>query len=212
MSLWKKIFVYLLLLVTVVFFAGYVYFFHLGGLESPLNKQVAGMLGEDSPVLVKVGRVRGSLFSGVMMEDISVTYADSVSTFRVVHIPRLVADYSLSNLWHRRYILDYLYIDSAEIAVVVDSAGNLLMPRINREEKKSRPPDFLIKDLYLDNWFVKVIAPDDTIEIRNLVVSGVAQSEDGMYTVAVKQVGFGSNIEDISIAAASGKLTVSEKE
>jgi len=212
MRLWKRIIVYFLLLITVAFISGYVYFFHLGGLESALNNLVAGMLGEDSPVLVRVGEVRGNLFSGVMMEDIFVTYVDSGSTFQVVHIPRLVADYSLSNLWNRRYILDYLYIDSAEIAIVVDSKGSLLVPRMNREEKKSRPPDFLIEDLYLDNWFVKVIAPDDTIEIRNLVVSGAAQSEDGMYTVAVKQIGFGSNIEDINVAATTGKLTVSEQE
>lgn len=204
---------YAFLAVLLLVAVAYSYFFHLGGMERAINSQISALLGDDSPVLIRVGRVKGNLLSGVVVNDISVVYCDSITAFHMISIPRLTAGYSLSNLWNKRFLFDFLYVDSAHVVVVRDSTGRTIVPMIGGGSvDEGEAIQFAIDDLHLNKCGLDIVSPEDTVEVRDLVVSCSVRSEEGQHSVLIKQISFDSNLEDLRLSAASGGLTVSGPE
>ncbi len=100
----------------------YVYIFKFDGLERVVNARLALLVEQRYNLSVTIGKVQGDLFSGIVLEDVTVYYIDSASRYLLLDLPRLSAAYSLSNLWNKDYILDYLYLDSAMVTLVRDSS------------------------------------------------------------------------------------------
>ncbi|HUV31156.1 MAG TPA: translocation/assembly module TamB domain-containing protein [Acidobacteriota bacterium] len=212
MRRWKKVLIVAVVLAVVLVGAGYSYFFHLGGLERTINRQIAGRLGEDSPVSVRVGEIKGSLFSGVVVQNVIVTYADSLYNYRLATVASLTAGYSFSNLWRKNYIFDYVYVDSAIVTLVKDGSGRLVVPSFTGEGDSARSLDVVVDELHLDRCRLAVVGPYDTIDVRDLTLLCAVRSEKGTYSASIKQLAFDSNVEDLRLTAASGNVTFTGKD
>ncbi|UCC43582.1 MAG: translocation/assembly module TamB domain-containing protein [Candidatus Zixiibacteriota bacterium] len=191
--------------------AAVAYFLLLGGLERSVNAQISSFIGQDSPLSARVGNIKGNIISGVVIEDISVRYFDSVYNYEVMHIGSTTAGYSISNLWNKNYILSYLYLDSVRVTVLRDSLNNLVWPKTTDAGSNGAGVDFRVDRMQVSRGLLSVISHSDATIVNDIVLSGAVRADEGTYSVAINQLSFDSNRGDIKLDAASGDLTISGK-
>ncbi len=191
----------------------FLYMFKLGGLERTLNAQIDSLVEQRYNLDVTIGQVKGDFLSGLVLEDVTVYYVDSTGHYRLLDLPRLSASYSLSNLWNKKYVLDYLYIDSATVTLVRDSSGRWMIPDFSSkgETEAGAPPQFSIGDFGLNKVSVNILNNTDTMSFDDIALSVALQGQGKTYSVDVGQFEFTSNKEPFSLTAAGGKLTYTER-
>jgi len=106
----NKVLLIVLLVIVLTIALGYFYFFHFGGLRHTIEAQISEVVGEESPVKIRIGHIAGNLISGIVVEDVTIEYVDSTRSVQLLSVARLTAGYSLSDLWSGRYFLDYAYL------------------------------------------------------------------------------------------------------
>ncbi|MCK4573042.1 MAG: hypothetical protein KAU36_01665, partial [candidate division Zixibacteria bacterium] len=201
-----------LLLIAVGF---YLYLVPFGGMESILNRKLDSLLQGKYQLDITVGEIKGDILNNLMLEDVTVYYGDSLTGYRMLQLPRLSTAYSLSNIWNKRYLFDYIHIDSAILTLQSDSAGQWQLPNF-KGEKKDQPtqsvsfPGFEVNELVINNLDVTIIRPEDTISVDDLVLTLAVQSEDKTYSAHIKRFEFSSNQQRLVLGSAGGKVTYSE--
>jgi len=209
----RRVIIWLLIAITVVTASAYTYIFHLGGLEDILNRQIDELLESRYNIEVDIGRVSGDFFSEVVIEDITITYGDSLTTYRLASIPRISAKYAFSNLINSNYHLDYLHIDSAEFTVVQDTVRGWLLPggTASGESVASPPPPFSVGTLRLSEAAIHVVRGEQTLSFTGLGLSLAMQGDQETYSVDVENLRYRCSDERLSLNAAGGKVTYAQK-
>ncbi len=190
----------------------YLYVFILGGLERIVNKQVASLVRPENKLQVSVGNIKGNIFSGITLERVEAFYVDSTHRYCLARVPRLTAAYSLSNIWNKNYILDYLHIDSACVMLARDTSGNWLLPDFSSGGTSERPrfvPALTVGELRLNSVSLSLIDPADTLAFDNITLAASIKTEDDTYGASIDRFEFTSNEERIVLDAAEGQLTYS---
>ena len=196
----------------VLILAGlFLYVFEFGGLEAIVSNRMDSLLGPHN-LHVDIGRMSGNLFSALVLEDVTVTYIDSSHRFRLASFPRISTGYSISRVWSGSYALDYLYLDSAEISLVRDSAEGWLLPGLSREAKpagEATLSQFSIAALGLNHINVKLLFNGDTVAFEDIIVSLALRGAEETYAVDVERFEFATADNRFQLDAAAGKLTYS---
>ncbi len=191
----------------------YVYIFKFDGLERIVNARLAALTEQRYNLEVTIGQMKGDIFSGIVLEDVTVYFVDSGSYYLLLDLPRLSTAYSLSNLWNKDYILDYLYLDSAIVTLVRDSSGRWLVPGFSSKSSgdgRREVPSFTIGNLEINNANLRLLENTDTLSFNDIVLSAVVESRDKTYAVDLRRFEFTSSDKRLSLTAAAGKLTYSE--
>jgi autotransporter translocation and assembly factor TamB len=190
----------------------YVYIFKFDGLERIVNARLAALTEQRYNLEVTIGQMKGDIFSGIVLEDVTVYFVDSGSYYLLLDLPRLSTAYSLSNLWNKEYILDYLYLDSAIVTLVRDSSGRWLAPDFSSRggAGTGEIPSFSIGNLELNNAKLRLLENTDTMSFNDIVLSAAVESRDKTYAVNLRRFEFTSSNERLSLTAAAGRLTYSE--
>ncbi len=200
---------YLILSGLFLIAAIFIYLFVFGGLERAVNSQIKTLLGADMPLRVRVANIKGDIISGLVAEGITIRYLDSTFNYELARINSATFGYSISNLWYRDYLFDYIYIDSADIIIRSDSTGKFILPQRGRSETNTTPPNFKIVNLQVNRTSFSLIGRDDSLLVSDIVFAGGIESDDGTFSALVNHCRFNSNHEDISLAAAAGKISYS---
>ena len=211
MRLFIKIILYFLLVLFCVGLSGYLYVFQFGGLEKIVNDKIASLVDEKYLLDIDIREIKGSLFSGFELNDVNVYYDDSINRYQLLKIPHIKSSYSFSNLWNRRYMLDFLSVDSAEITLIRDTSNNWIIPDFRPKEKTSmnpfRIPSFSIATLDIRNMSVTLLDKGDTLKVQDIFLALELKSEEKSYAFDIEKFKFSSNQDDIVLNTAGGQIT-----
>ncbi len=208
MRLAVRILLYVCGLIILVMVLGYVYLFHFGGLEEFANDRITRLLANREDIQIRIGEIDGSLWHGVALKEIDIYYHDSTTSYRLCNIPRLETAYSLSNLWNKYFVFDYLRIDSAEILLRKDSTGKLLIPKLPASTgKKTAAVFFSVGALEINNMNVSILKQDDTLLFQHIYLYSALQAGDQTFAIDLERLEFTSNEERFQLEAGGGKIT-----
>ncbi len=210
MSRTRKIVVTLATVSMLALLGIYVYAFWLGGVEQIVNGRLEAILSDKYDLNVRVGKLSGDVFTGLILEDVTVSFDDSVNQYQMLYLPRLSTAYTLSNIWNRNYSLEYLYLDSAEITLMTDTSGKWMLPEFQTGESGKKIPTFSVEDLGLRDLILHLVRATDTLSLNNITLEMAVQGDERTYSVDLERFEFTSNRERIELDAAGGKVTYSE--
>ncbi|MFH1372641.1 MAG: translocation/assembly module TamB domain-containing protein [bacterium] len=190
-----------------------LYLFEFGGLEKIVNAQVADLLEQQYDLELTVGEIRGDIVSGMVLEDVVIHYRSPTTRYRLAFLPRISVAYSLSNLWNRKYLLEYLHFDSAVVTVMIDSTGRWLLPRLSSEsEGRERPGlEISLSDLEINGATLLLLLPTDTISFSDIGLSAAVSGSEGTWSLDLKRLRFTGSDERRSLDGMTGKLTYSSR-
>lgn len=209
MSLIKKLILYVAGVTILLIVASALFLFAFGGLEWLVNERLSAALGSEHGLEITVGEISGSFFKGLSLKDVSVRYEKSSLSWKLAEVGQITAAYSISNLWNRNYLLEYLRIDSASVTLVKDSAGNWLIPGLLSVRHSNTPAlaIFGAKELVIRNSSINLVENGDTTRISDIVLSAVVQGGDDTYSVKLDQFRFKVGEDAFRLDAASGTIT-----
>lgn len=203
--------------ILVIVLIAYLYIFHFGGIEKIVNDKLSSVIDDNYLLDIQVGQIKGSYFSGFVLENIDVYYNDPNYRYELLKIPRLSTSYSFSNLWDKKYLFDFLTIDSAIVTLVKDSSKNWVIPDFRSKKKDEEEtgkiatlPSFSIGALNIQNMTVRLLDNKDTITFNNIFLSLEFKGEENTYAFDIEKFVFSSNQENVDLNAAGGKITFAD--
>ncbi|MDX9857389.1 MAG: translocation/assembly module TamB domain-containing protein [candidate division Zixibacteria bacterium] len=213
MKRWLRIVAVVVFVSILIMAAMYVYLIPMRGLERIVTGRLNKEIRDRYSLTASVGNIRGNPFTGLMLEDVSISYTDSLGSYEVIRLPRLTTAYRLSNLWNRDYRFELVEIGSASVTVRRDSVGAYRLPALSSgTDTPSRQPSFYIGNLILSDASLQLIAPgQDTVRLQQLTLATSLHVDEGMVSADLKQMGFALPLQDIDLTAATGKVTFSER-
>ena len=195
-----------LLAVVLLGIGTYIYLFPAGGLEGIVNKTVNDLLPEELGVDVRIGELRGNIVSGVILEDVSLVYTDSLGPTELAHVARVVVAYSLSNLWQRDYRFELVELDSLRLRIQADSLGVYRVPALASASGGASGTEFAIGQLAVREAELTAIRHGETTAVHNLNLVASLQAGQGMTTSDVQQLRFSFPKGHVNLTAATGKV------
>jgi hypothetical protein len=210
MRLWKKIVLTTLTIVVFTLGCGYVYLFPMHGLEKIVNAKLNSLLAKRTGFQVAIGAIRGDILNRLILDNVVVTYHDSLETFQTLRAGRLTASYSFSNLWHRNLRFSLVQIDSLVLHVKKDTLDRFLPTFATAEDTgSSQPPSFFIGTCLLNDASIDYHTPTDSISSEHLSLEASFLIEEGTYSMDIKRLQMVSNRPRTIVRDAGGKLTFS---
>lgn len=202
---------YLALVVFVITLSGYLYVFQFGGLENIVNNKISSLIDEKYLLDIDINEINGSYLSGFTLHDINVYYNDSLNRYKLLRISEIKTAYSFSNIWDKKYMLDFLTIDSAEITLIRDSSDTWIIPDFRPKEKSKKSlvelPSFSIGALDIRNMSLTLLDKGDSINVHDIFIALELKGEENTYAFDVNKFKFSSNQNDIVLNAAGGQIT-----
>lgn len=211
----RKIILVLLAIGTAVLVGGLVYLAYLGGIERLANNRISSMFAEQNNLDIRIGEIGGDMFTSLSLHDVEIYYVDPQHRYLMARIPELRTAYSFSNLWNRRYILSFLYIDSLDITLVRDTSSGWLLPPLTRSDAPQKEPtalpSFLVSKVTINQGDLTIIRDGDTTAFHNISFAAAIEGDQGMYAAELDRVAFTSELPGVSLDAGEGKVTYSER-
>ncbi len=206
-----KIILYLLAVLGLIAGGAYVYLFFLGGLERVVNSQLDNLITDEMPLDVKIGKIEGSLLSGITLENLTVYYKDPLHHFRMLYLPSVEAVYSLSDVLTGDYVFDYVRLDSPQVVLMRDSFGKLLLPEsLSSEPGQSAGLALLIRQLEINSADVTYVDNLDTTTFSDVFLWAAFETREGTFSAELNRFEFTSNVGRVHLESAEGKVTYSE--
>ncbi len=201
---------------VVLVIAGiYIYLVPMGGFREIAETQIIERIEPNYPLKIRIGKISGSMISGIVLKDVVVDYSDSLHQYRMAYIPYIRADYSLSALLTRNYDFDDFRIDSARVTLKQDEEGKWLVPNFSSPgggTGKSGLPLIMIASLRITGSDLTLERLSDTLRIEQFNLTSSVQMEGKTYAADIKQLSFTSNRKAIGLDNAEGKVTFTDGE
>jgi len=209
MRWWLKLLLALFLLAAVIGVGSYYYLFHMHGMEDIIAGQLTSMLRDHLPVKISVGEISGDLIEDIVFEDVSVRYDDSVGGGDLFVAKRITAAYKLSNLLNKTYLFQYVWLDSARLSLVTDSAGTIIFPHASPQTRTGETiaPDVTVDKVLLNQCMVTLTRPHDTLRVFDINWDGALKFENGTLAADIRQASLNSNRSAFRIPSLAGKIT-----
>jgi hypothetical protein len=212
MRLWKKIALILAGLLVLSCIAGYVYLFPLNGLSGIVNSRIKGLIERQHQLRVDIGRIDGTLITGLCMHDISVMYVDSGRQYQMAYIPRLEASYFLSTLLSGDYSFDEIILDSARVCLRQDERGRWLLPDFSPDSSAGESlglPEVSVGRLAIRDAGLVLLRRNDTLRFDSVRLLASLRVEGHTYSADIKELGIVSDREVLRLDDAQGQVTFS---
>jgi len=208
---WRVIF-YSFCAFLLFLIGGWIYIFHMDGLESIANSRIDSIIKEKNNLEISIGEIKGDLITGIIIENVDVFYDDGVTRYQLLKLPHLEAAYSIKDFWRSQYVFDFLHLESPEIMVKRDTLDKWLLPDLSGSgESGSGSLNLSVKELVMNNGDVILIDKNDTLEVNDILLWLAVDINDKTYAMELDRLEFESNKERVSIDAAGGKITYAEK-
>ena len=150
---WLSIIVAVLLVLGLGF---YTYVFHLGGIESYVIGKINDAVADQSGLIVSIDRIRGGFAGDLELEGISIDYADSMRSLKLVNVSHLTARYALSDLWNRAFLFESVRLDGVDLIVTRGNDGRWLVPLPGAPGDGGGTPAFAVDELSIANCRIRV--------------------------------------------------------
>jgi autotransporter translocation and assembly factor TamB len=141
-------------------------------LENQVNRLVNVWLQSRYDLRVKVGDVSGPFWKQLNITDVMVEVQQGNQSYTLARFPLITADYHLSNLWRKKWILDSLTIVSPMVSLKRDSKGKLLLPSPKGGKSKVISKtglfDFRVGRLKIANGSFELASPGKALSLDTL--------------------------------------------
>ena len=169
-------------------------------LESQVNRLVNVWLQSRYSLKVNVGDVSGPFWRQLTITDVTVESVQGDQSYRMAGFPLIKADFHLSNLWRKKWILDSLTVDSPQVSLRRAKDGKLLLPSskapAGKVISKTGLFDFKVGKLTITDGSFELVSPDKKLTIDSLGLE-LSLTKDG---------------EGIQLAVFGGDLVFPEKD
>jgi len=179
-------------------------------LENWVNRYLADKIADRYNLDVNIAEIEGSLFNGFKMTDILVRYYDHSDTVNLAYVPRLSIRYSVSDLWHRRWIIDSLEIAGAQLFLLQDSTGRWMLPEgpSGDTSEPSPPPSWMIKAIEVKDASLNVGWAGEKYQWTDIDLLASVKSEEGTYTFRLDSLNFDAGDDRLNVKYARGLATL----
>ncbi|RKX27159.1 MAG: hypothetical protein DRP45_01715 [Candidatus Zixiibacteriota bacterium] len=193
----------------VVLIGLYFYFFEFGGLERIVIGKINSALGEDAAWDVTIGNIGGTVITGVVLDDVTVSRADSSGRLQVLHVSHVAASYAVTNLWNRQFLFETLHIDSLDLLVAMDSNGKWLIPTLpgSAQPRGRSKPMFAVDRLSIAQANIRAVRDRDTLTFDDLTLQASIGTNEDTYAVEIAHIGCRSSLTSGELVGLSGKVT-----
>jgi len=208
MRRWLRWFLVSIGVAIVVAVAGYTYVFHLGGIERFVINKINKAIGDQSNLVVSIERIRGSFFSGLVLEGVSIDYVDSVRVINLVTVTRASAQYSFYNVWNRTFEFENIYLDGVDLIVTRDKDGRWLLPLPGPPQPDGGSAvSFVVREWGINGAHIRIDQADDTLWVTDLNLITSLQSEGRTLSMEIRNLSFDSSDPVIRLDNLTGKAT-----
>ncbi|SYZ73364.1 hypothetical protein TRIP_C21482 [Candidatus Zixiibacteriota bacterium] len=196
--------------IFVILLGLYLALFQFDLLEYLVNRKIRDLIGSNLPLKVRIGHIGGDYLSYLNLTDVYAEYDNGKDRYVLATIPRLSAQYSISNLWHGKLIFKSIEIDSAQLSLAESPEGKWLIP----EPKESRGGSSEGIDLEIDRVLFKNItfnlySISDTLVFSRLLLDGQLKIAGETYAAQIDTVTFESSDNRLNLQSGRGKFTFS---
>lgn len=177
-------------------------------LENWVNRYLAEKVAAKYSLDVTIGEIEGSFIDGFVLRDVLVKLYPGADTVTLAYIPRIDIDYSLSDLYHRRWVLDSLKVTGAQLYLKRDTTGAWLLPKLpGKAIAKSDLPSWDVREIVFTNAAVNVNVGDTVWSWFDVGLRGSAKSEAGTYTFRLDSLHADNDDRRLQIEDISGRGT-----
>lgn len=172
-------------------------------LERKVNELLKYALEHKYDLKITLGEIGGSIFSGFNISNIEVSYGPEESRRPLASIGYLEVDYDLSDLWHRRWILQSLFADSLRVHLTRLSDGSISLPKFggNGEGGNGKSLDFAVKSLILTNASLSIEHDSTTDLLDKLSLFCSVAKSGGRFQLDIDTCRFSA--QDIGVTTVS---------
>jgi len=197
--------------IAVVILIGLFLLYESHLLESWVNRYMADKIADKYHLDITIEDIDGSFVDGFVLRDILVRFYPEGDTVTLAFVPRLEIDYSISDLWHRRWVVDSLKIAGAEIYLERESSGRWKLPDISAEvDEDAAPPSWDFKHILLTDAAVNLKAGESAYGWFGVGLRGSAKSDGGTYTMRIDSLRADSDDRRLRVREAFGQATLFE--
>lgn len=208
MRRWLRWFLVSIGVAMVVAVAGYTYIFHLGGVERFVINKINKAIGDQSNLVVSIERIRGSFFSGLLLEGVSIDYVDSVRAINLVTVTQASTRYSIYDLWNRTFEFENIYLDGVDLIVTRGDDGRWLLPLPGPPQPDGGSAvSFAVREWGINDARIRIDQADDTLWVTDLNLVTSLQSEGSTLSMEIRSLSFDSSDPVIRLDNLTGKAT-----
>ncbi len=194
--------------IAVMVIVGLVLLYQSHILENWVNRYLADKIASQYNLDVSISEIDGSFVNGFILRDVLVRFYQEADTVNLAFIPRLRIDYSVSDLMHRRWIVDSIRISQAQIFLKKDAAGWVLPHVPKGEESDSEPASWEVRQFAIDDASLDLAWGDRTFQWTDLDLLSSGRSEAGTYTFSLDSMSFDSKDDRLRVNSARGLATL----
>jgi autotransporter translocation and assembly factor TamB len=149
-----------------------------------------------------IGRLSGSLWRGVVLDDVTLTQPDGI----VFHADRVTVRYDAMTLIHRHIVLDEIVIEQPNVRAV-QSANGWNVAHLMRPSPGGPAKDFLVKRLQLVNGDVAIVpAGSAARQLRAVNADGRLERSGGRFVIDLSSVTLHDDASGYDIRRLNGQL------
>ncbi len=159
---------------------------------------------------VIIGEIDGSFFDGFILKDILVRYRHDADTVTLAYIAQAGINYNASNLWHKRWIIDSLYLTNPEFYLKKGQTGGggWLLPQIKTEsERTPAMPSWEVKHLSVTSGQMQLVFKKDSLVWSDINFVAEVGAEEGTITLAIDSLRSHASDPRLQINRASIRAT-----
>lgn len=204
-----KILIGIPLSIFLLLFVFYLTLFHFGFLEYLVNYKLNQIVKDKFPIEIVIGDIGGDYISNLEIKNITILYDDGQSSYKMAFVPHLMTGYSLKELLQGRLKFSKIFIDSAEISLHKNEKGEWLIPKPKiSTTAKSKPLEFSIDELGLNNLKISLISASDSITFENIILAAHVIGQDDTYAIDIDALSYKSSDSRLSLRSGGGKATL----
>jgi len=180
-------------------------------LENWVNRYLAEKVAAKYNLDVTIGEIEGSFIDGFELRDVLVRLYPDGDTVTLAYVPQINIDYSLSDLYHRRWVLDSVKVSGAQVYLKRDTAGAWILPKLpGKAIAKSELPSWDVRDITFIDAALNVNVRDTVWSWFDIGVRGSAKSDAGTYTFKLDSLRADNEDRRLQIEDVSGRGTYFE--
>jgi autotransporter translocation and assembly factor TamB len=180
-------------------------------LENWVNRYLAEKVAAKYSLDVTIGEIEGSFIDGFVLRDVLVKLYQDRDTVTLAYVPRIGIDYSLSDLVHRRWVLDSLVVTGAQVYLKRDTTGAWMLPKLpGKTIAKSELPSWDVREIVFTDATLNMSVNDSVWNWFDIGLRGSAKSDAGTYTFRLDSLHADNSDRRLRVESVTGQGTFFE--
>ncbi len=195
--------------IAVLVLVGLVLLYQSHILENWVNRYLAEKIAAKYNLDVNIAEIDGSFLSGFKLSEVLVRFYEASDTINLAYLPEVRINYSVSDILHRRWIVDSIRIAHPHFFLKMDSLGNWGLPKVPKSEGSGGTPiSWELKKLAIDSASLDFSRKDRDFRWSGINLRASAKSEEGTYTFSLDSLNGNSEDNRLKVNYAHGLATL----